>query len=42
MSEFHKFIQETWVEYNKDGVEDPYLYKRKCQIFWNEVEKFNQ
>ena len=42
MSEFHKFVRETQAEYSKPDVEDTYHYVKKCEIFWAEVQKFEQ
>jgi len=40
MSQFHKYVKDTYDEYSKPEVEDEYSYVRKAQIFWAEVQKF--
>ena len=42
MSEFHKYVKDTYAEVGKEGVEDTYGYRKKCEIFWDEVSKFNE
>ena len=42
MSEFHQYVKAIYAEYGQPGVEDPYKYVKKCEIFWDEVQKFQR